>query len=130
MEDRKPKLWTVRGISPDLIDRVSLAARNSGMTLGAWVSRALEESISHYHQEVTPPSLLEKEKLSERVQQLETEVEHLRGAVRAWSSRISALTEFVADRKVSEKSTAQFMTYEDIENIRDEENFKGIGWGK
>ena len=74
MEDRKLSQWGVRGISADLAERVSAAAKASGMTLGGWVTRALEAALS---QETGRP-LPERADLRAEVDQLKEEVRQLR----------------------------------------------------
>ncbi|WP_353859762.1 hypothetical protein [Azospirillum formosense] len=74
MEDRKLSQWGVRGISADLAERVSAAAKASGMTLGGWVTRALEAALS---QEGGKPPL-EGTDLRAEVDQLKEEVRQLR----------------------------------------------------
>ncbi len=38
--------WTLRGVSPETREAVALAAREDGMTIGAWVDEVLQEVLS------------------------------------------------------------------------------------
>jgi hypothetical protein len=67
------KIWTVRGISDDLQRAASRAARDSGMTLGGWVSKVVRAALTAISAVETAPVPAVAD-LEQRIVMAETEL--------------------------------------------------------
>ena len=75
MSESQQKTWSVRGVPPELIERVNVVAKLNAMTLGAWVTQVLQEAVDRFDK---AGSLQEQRELHARMHQLEAEVRELR----------------------------------------------------
>lgn len=74
MSEPQQKTWSVRGVPPELIERVSVVAKLNAMTLGAWVTQVLQDAVDRFDE---AGSLQEQRELRAEVQQLREAVRRL-----------------------------------------------------
>ena len=68
-KQRTDRPWSVRGVEPEAQSAAKIAAERAGMTIGAWVTRALHERAAQELTGKTVGATLEKtiEQLAEQV---------------------------------------------------------------
>jgi len=63
--------WSIRGVPPEAREAAKIAARRSGMSLGDWVGRALQEQAKESLQGHLPPAPRQEELLAQILEQMQ-----------------------------------------------------------
>lgn len=63
--------WSIRGVPPEAREAAKIAARRSGMSLGDWVGRALQEQAKESLQGNLPPAPRQEELLAQILEQMQ-----------------------------------------------------------